>query len=170
MTRRFIVLGMLWSLAVLGGCRRQVAAPGRPPGQQAVPPLPTAGAGQPVTAKPPAPARPEPVLTLTADSFAKQVLQSSRPALVDFWAPWCPPCRQQAPVVDKIAQDYRGRVVVGKVNVDEQEELARRYQVEAIPTLVFFKGGKEVARLVGFTPREKLAAKLEELLNKSQAR
>ncbi|MBQ8082211.1 MAG: thioredoxin [Clostridia bacterium] len=86
---------------------------------------------------------------VTAANFEAQVLQSDKPVLVDFWATWCMPCRMLAPVVAQIAEELEGKAVVGKVDVDEEGELAAQFNVSSIPTLVVFKGGKEVARTVG---------------------
>ena len=81
-----------------------------------------------------------------------QDLSSGKLMMVDFWADWCGPCRMLAPVIEKLAQDYEGKVQVGKVNVDQQPELAMRYGVMSIPTVIFFKGGQELDRLVGVMP------------------
>lgn len=96
---------------------------------------------------------------LTAENFETEVLKSDRPVLVDFWATWCGPCRRQGPIIEDLAQDG---YAVGKVDVDEQPSLAQQYQVMSIPTLLLFKGGKEVKRLVGLTPRDTLIKLLEE--------
>lgn len=100
------------------------------------------------------------ILTLTKDNFEKEVLQAQTPALVDFWASWCGPCRMFSPIVDEFAEENQGKVVVGKVNVDEEPELAARYGVMSIPTAIFFQDGETKASLVGLQPKEKL----EELL------
>lgn len=99
-------------------------------------------------------------LKLTKDNFEQQVLQADKPVLVDFWATWCMPCRMIAPVVEELAEAYVGKAYVGKVNVDEEGELAMRYHVSSIPTLILFQGGKEKERLVGVQSKETL----EELL------
>ena len=88
------------------------------------------------------------MITLTKENFAQEVLQSDKPVLVDFWATWCGPCRMVAPVLEEIA-DERTDIKVGKVNVDEQPDLAGQYRVMSIPTLLVFKGGKVVANSVG---------------------
>ncbi len=89
-----------------------------------------------------------------AENFEKEVLSSDKPVLVDFWATWCMPCRMLAPVVEEVAEDAEGRAVVGKVNVDEEVELARRYRVASIPTLIVFENGAEVRRSVGVVEKE----------------
>ncbi len=93
--------------------------------------------------------------------FDEQVLQSASPVLVDFWATWCGPCRQIAPVIDELAQQYNGSVVVGKVNVDENPEVSQRYGINAIPTLLLFKDGEVVERFQGIPPRSRLEAALD---------
>lgn len=102
-------------------------------------------------------------IKITATNFEKEVLQSQQPVLVDFWADWCGPCRMLAPVLEEIARDYEGSVKVGKVNVDEEMALAQRFNVSAIPMLLVFKNGQPVAQSVGYTPKEKLAAMLDNL-------
>lgn len=93
------------------------------------------------------------IITLTAENFDKEVINSSVPVLVDFWAVWCGPCRMLSPVVDEIAEEVPG-IKVGKVNIDEQPEIARRYRIMSIPTLMLFKGGEAVEKLVGVQPKE----------------
>ena len=88
------------------------------------------------------------LITLTNENFEAEVVQSDRPVLVDFWAPWCGPCRMLSPVVDEIAEE-RSDVKVGKINVDEQEELAAKFGIMSIPTLIVFKNGKPVRQTVG---------------------
>lgn len=104
------------------------------------------------------------VLTLTASNWEAEVEKSGAPVLVDFWAVWCGPCRMIAPIVDEIANDYEGRLKVGKLNVDENNELAAKYGVMSIPTLLVFKNGQPVDRIVGFQPKKELAAKIERAL------
>jgi len=104
------------------------------------------------------------VVTLSASNWAAEVEQASLPVLVDFWAVWCGPCRMIAPVVEEIAADYEGRLKVGKLNVDENNELAARYGVMSIPTLLLFKNGEPVERIVGFQPKKELAAKIDRAL------
>jgi thioredoxin 1 len=101
---------------------------------------------------------------VTTDQFDTEVLQSSVPVLVDFWAVWCGPCRAIAPHVDAIAQEYAGRAKVVKVNVDEEPEIALRYGIQSIPTLLFFKDGKVQDIIVGVVPKQTIVQKLEALL------
>jgi thioredoxin 1 len=88
-------------------------------------------------------------------NFESVVLQSSEPVLVDFWAPWCAPCRMLAPTVDAVAEKYQGKAKVVKLNVDENVESSSRYGIKGIPTLILFNGGKEVRRVVGVPPNAK---------------
>ena len=99
-------------------------------------------------------------LKITANNFEKEALQSPLPVLLDFWAPWCGPCRMLAPELKALADEYAGRVVVGKVNVDEEPELAAAFRVASIPTVVVIRGGKVVRTSVGYKPKEALAALL----------
>ena len=97
-------------------------------------------------------------------SFDKLVLQSNIPVLVDFWAPWCGPCRMVGPVVDELAEEYEGRVSFGKVNVDENPKIANKYGVKSIPTLIVFKDGKPVSTIVGFRQKAELKNNLDAAL------
>ena len=92
------------------------------------------------------------VITITKENFAQEVLQSAKPVLLDFWASWCGPCRMLSPIVDEVAEE-RGDVKVGKVNVDEQPELAGQFGVMSIPTLLVFEQGKLVRQAVGARPK-----------------
>lgn len=97
----------------------------------------------------------------TDANFEAQVLQSAKPVLVDFWAPWCGPCRQIAPLIDQLAAEYAGQVVVGKVNVDDSPNVAGQFGVQSIPTLMVFKGGEVLDRFVGGQPKSKLQQALD---------
>ena len=97
-------------------------------------------------------------IELTAENFNDNVLESDLPVLVDFWATWCGPCRMMAPVVSEIAAEYAGKVAVGKVNVDEEPELASAFGIESIPTLMVFKNGELTDTLVGVRKKEDVVA------------
>lgn len=101
------------------------------------------------------------LVTFSDANFQEEVLQSSEPVLVDFWAAWCGPCKMIAPVVEELATEFDGKAKVGKLNVDEYGRIAQQYGVMSIPTLVLFKDGKEVNRIVGFRPKAELAKILE---------
>lgn len=101
------------------------------------------------------------VINLTPDTFATEVLNSETPVLVDFWAPWCGPCRVMNPIVAAIAQDYDGTIKVAKLNVDDAPELASRYQITAIPTLLLFRNGDVIEHFPGLVSQESLVARLE---------
>ncbi|MGI6119180.1 MAG: thioredoxin [Desulfosporosinus sp.] len=101
------------------------------------------------------------VKTFTTANFDSDVLKSEQTVLVDFWAPWCGPCRMAAPVIDELADEYAGRIVIGKLNVDENGPISQQYGVMSIPTLGIFKGGKMVDKIVGFRGKPELAKMLE---------
>ena len=98
------------------------------------------------------------VLHVNQENFDKVINQSALPVLVDFWAPWCGPCRMLGPILDELAAEDEGKVIIAKVNVDEEMDLAARFGVVSIPTMVFFRNGKMEDRLVGVQPKEKLRA------------
>ena len=94
----------------------------------------------------------------TTDNFENEVLNSDKPVLIDFWASWCGPCMMLSPVIAEIAKEYEGKIKVGKVNVDEQAELAAAFRVASIPTVVVMKDGKVTNMSVGYRPKEQIAA------------
>jgi thioredoxin 1 len=104
------------------------------------------------------------IVTITQENFAKEVLQSSTPVLVDFWAEWCGPCKMLSPVLDELAGEYDGRVKIGKVNTDDQQALAVQFGISAIPTLLIFKQGQVVEQMRGFKGHRDLKAKLDGVL------
>jgi len=104
------------------------------------------------------------IVTLTQENFQKEVLQSASPVLVDFWAEWCGPCKQIAPLLDELAGEYASRVTIGKVNVDEHQGLAAEYGVRAIPTLLLFAKGKVAEQMVGARSKRDLKASFDRLL------
>jgi thioredoxin 1 len=101
------------------------------------------------------------VSEFTDSNFQSEVLDSQSPVLVDFWAPWCGPCRMIAPMVEELAQEYKGSVKIGKINIDDSPSAATSYGVSSIPTLMIFKGGEVVDRFVGVQPKSRLQAALE---------
>ena len=103
-------------------------------------------------------------IAVTDASFAEDVLASPVPVLVDFWAPWCPPCRAIAPIMSELATEYAGRVTIAKLNTDEQPRTMAQLGVQGIPTLIIFKGGREVERLIGARPKGQYQQRIEALL------
>jgi thioredoxin 1 len=98
------------------------------------------------------------VLTVTDSNFEQEVLKSDKPVLVDFWASWCGPCKAIAPVLEELAEELSGQVAIAKVNIDENQDMAVRYRVRSIPTLLLFKGGQVVDTQVGSLPKAQLKA------------
>ncbi|MGB8353566.1 MAG: thioredoxin [Chthoniobacteraceae bacterium] len=103
------------------------------------------------------------VVTITEANFDQEVLKSSGPILLDFWAEWCGPCKMIAPILDEIATEKNGAVKIGKVDVDSNQALSARFQIRAIPTLLFFKDGEVKEQVVGMTSKKELIAKIESL-------
>ena len=104
------------------------------------------------------------VLELTSDNFETTV-SGEKPTLVDFWAEWCGPCRMIAPTITQLADDFDGRAHVGKVNVDDQPRIAEQFRVRSIPTLLFFQKGQVTGQIIGVQSKDKLAHRLESLIN-----
>ena len=102
------------------------------------------------------------VLELTDANFQTQVLDSQEPVLVDFWAPWCGPCRKIAPMIEELASEYVGAARIGKVNIDDNQQSAMNYGIEAIPTLILFKGGKPVQRFQGIPAKSRVQEALDQ--------
>jgi thioredoxin 1 len=104
------------------------------------------------------------LIELTDANFDEEVLKSGTPVLVDFWAPWCGPCRQIGPSVEALSTEYAGKVKIGKLNTDEQVDTAAKFGIRSIPTLLVFKGGEVVNQLVGALPKAKIAEQLDKVL------
>jgi thioredoxin 1 len=104
------------------------------------------------------------MLTLTQTNFGEEVLQSPVPVLVDFWAEWCGPCKMIAPILDEIAQEYDGRLKIGKVNIDHEQMLASQHGIRAIPTLLVFKNGQVADQIVGLKSKRDLKANLDRVI------
>ena len=100
-------------------------------------------------------------IELTEANFQQQVLGSEQPVLVDFYATWCEPCKEMAPIVAEVAEEYHGRAIVGQLDIDQAQAIAKQYDVAAIPTFIVFKNGKEVARQVGGGPKNRLTNMLD---------
>lgn len=99
-------------------------------------------------------------ITVTAENFTKEVLQSQIPVLVDFWASWCGPCRMLAPVLTEIAEEFDNKLKIGKVNVDEEDSLAEEFKIDMIPCMILFVNGKPVERITGYRDKQTLADEL----------
>ena len=104
------------------------------------------------------------VVEFTQSNFDQEVVKSPTPALVDMWAAWCGPCRMIAPMVEELAGTYQGKIKIGKLNVDDHPAVAAQYGIMNIPTLLLFKGGREVDRIIGVQPKEELVRRLEQVL------
>ena len=107
------------------------------------------------------------VVILSEANFQSEVIAASQPVLVDFWAPWCGPCRTIGPIVNELAKDFDGRAKVAKVNVDDAPALAQRFEIQGIPTILIFRDGRVVDQVTGVVPRRELTAKLDKVIAES---
>ncbi len=103
-------------------------------------------------------------IIVTEENFEEEVLRSAVPVLVDFWAPWCGPCRALAPVLDQVASEHDGKIRIAKVNIDEQPNLATRYNITSIPAMKVFQNGKEVREIIGAMPKPKIEEQLHGII------
>ena len=101
------------------------------------------------------------IINLTKDNFAQEVLQSSTPVLVDFWAQWCSPCRALSPILDELAEEYNGRIKIGKVDTEQQQDLAVEYGIRGIPTMLLFSQGQVVDQIVGLKSKRDIKSSFE---------
>jgi len=108
----------------------------------------------------------EGIVTVTDNNFEKEVLKSDVPVMLDFWATWCPPCKMIAPTIDELAKDYKDKLKVGKIDVDENGQIATQLSVMNIPTIIFFKDGKEHKRMVGINPKGIFEKEIKHLIGK----
>ena len=104
------------------------------------------------------------VAEFSESNFEQEVLKSPTPVLVDMWAAWCGPCRMITPIVEELAGTYQGKIKMGKLNVDDHPQVAAQYRIMNIPTLLLFKGGQEVDRIVGVVPKQELARRIEKVI------
>jgi len=103
-------------------------------------------------------------LDFTDDNFQKEVIESPQPVIVDFSATWCGPCRQLSPIIDDLAKEYAGKVKVGKVDIDQSQEVAGKFGIMSVPTVLFFKGGQKVDTLIGLNPKSVYKSKIDSLV------
>lgn len=103
-------------------------------------------------------------ITVTDDSFEQEVIQSDKPVIVDFWATWCGPCKMIAPILEEMAGEYADRVKIAKIDVDSNNQVAAKFGIMSIPSLLFFKNGEEVDRVVGAIPKSQLSQRLDKVL------
>lgn len=103
-------------------------------------------------------------MQIKSDNFETEVMNSEKLVLIDFWADWCMPCKMIAPAVEELAREYEGKVTVGKLNVDQEREIAIKFNIVSIPTIIFVKDGREVDRIIGAVPKSAIKEKLDKLI------
>ena len=103
-------------------------------------------------------------LIINEENFEQEVINSNIPVLLDFWAPWCGPCKMLLPIIDEIAKEYKGKVKVGKVNTDENMSLTTQFQITSVPCIIVFKNGKAINKIVGFRPKNKIIEEIGNIL------
>src|SRR5437773_11552189 len=101
------------------------------------------------------------IVSLTQETFPQEVLQSDKPVLVDFWGEWCPPCRALSPILDELAEEYQGKVKIGKVNIDNQQALASEYRITAVPTMLLFSQGQVAGQIIGLKSKREIKASFD---------
>ena len=104
------------------------------------------------------------LIEISDATFEKDVIQSTLPVIVDFWAPWCAPCKSLTPILEEIAEEFAGQVVIGKVNVDDNQDTPRQFNIRSIPNLIFFQNGQVINQSIGFQPKEQLVAAIKKIL------
>ena len=104
------------------------------------------------------------LIEISDESFEKDVIQSTLPVIVDFWAPWCAPCKSLTPILEELAEEFAGQVVIGKVNVDDNQITPQQFNIRSIPNLIFFQNGQVINQSIGFQPKEQLAAAIKKIL------
>ncbi len=107
------------------------------------------------------------IIEITSENFEREVLESEIPVLVDFWAPWCQPCIMMEPALDELSEELRGKLKIGKMNVDDpgNQMIAMKYQIQSIPNMKLFKGGEVAKEFIGLRPKERLSEELKEVIN-----